>query len=70
MSFKNRMADGKKVLKCRSVFVIIMIVPINTVKTYVYGENEIVDVLHLLRRILFYLRSFYSTVHPDEGHGL
>ena len=28
------------------------------------------DVLFLLRWILFYLRSFYKTVHSDEGHRL
>ena len=69
------MAVGKKKKKRSELslcFCHNMTVPINMVRP-IFIEEEIVDVLellHLLRWIFFYLRSFYSTVRPDEGHGL
>ena len=58
------MADGKRDPMCNN-----MTVPINMVRLRFIKKNDTADVLHLLRWILFYLRTFCCTVHPYEGHG-
>ena len=64
------MADRKKKdLKSHSVFVLISLYTSIRLDLDLL-RNHTAQVLHPLGWILFYLRYFYCTVYPDEGHEL